>query len=587
MGCYAREGLLTMKRASNSAQAVRKTSCAKPVARRGTSADLVDGPKLKRRLQQTFRQCRRSGQPFAVLSLEMDGSEQIEPTWEARANAIGFCIARVLRKGDFLARPGPREYVALLSGLQGAQAGGQVATRILEAVAGGPYGDEAAAPPTVSIGMTFYPRAEVADGDQLLHQARKAVQRAKQAGKNRFCIFDPVLDGLGPSRRDCVQRIAKAHAANEFAMYYQPKVNMSTGTVIGAEALIRWQHPERGLLLPAQFLPLIEDDPLALTLGEWTINEVLTQMEAWLSKRLELAVSVNIGPRVLQQYDFADRVRALLSKHRKIKPSNLELEIKGMSALNDLPRLSKVLEECRKMGVSVAIDDFGAGHASLSDIKQLPANILKIDASFVRDIVSDSKDRSILEGVLSAAASFKGQSVAMGVENVDQGALLLRLGCELAQGYGIAPPMRARELPRWISLWRPDPRWTDAFSIEIVEDTYCTIVAEHRSWIEAIEAFVKGESKTEPQQAIHDCRFGLWLVEEGRMERCAQPILDAVAVLHLRLHAMSKVVLDQHAQGNITACMAALDELKSFEDRLLRRLRKAKAGSRKIRRAAA
>ncbi|MGA3134168.1 MAG: EAL domain-containing protein [Terracidiphilus sp.] len=572
-----------MKRASNSAQAVRKASRVKPAAR----ADLADGAKLKRRLQQTLRQCRRSGQPFAVLSLELNGSEQIEPAWDARSRAIAGCIGRVLRKGDFLARPGLREYVALLPGLQGAQAGEQLAARVLEAVTGGPHCGEAAVPLTVSIGITFYPQAEVADGKQLLHQARKAVQRAKQAGKNRFCIFDPVLDGLGPSRRDCVERIAKALAANEFAMYYQPKVNMSTGTVIGAEALIRWQHPERGLLLPAQFLPLIEDDALALTLGEWTIDEVLTQMERWLSKKLELAVSVNIGAPVLQQYDFADRVRALLSKHRKIKPSSLELEIKGMSALNDLPRLSKVLEECRRMGVSVAIDDFGAGHASLSDIKQLPANILKIDASFVRDIVSDSKDMSILEGVLSAAASFKGQSVAMGVENVDQGMLLLRLGCELAQGYGIAPPMRARELPGWISLWRPDPRWADAFSIAIAENLFSTIATEHRSWIEAVEAFVKAKSTTEPQQSIHDCRLGVWLEEECRMERSAQPILDAVAILHLRLHAMSKVVLDQHAQGNIKASKAALDELKSLEDRLLRRLRKANAGSQKIRRAAA
>jgi len=569
-----------MKKKSDSAQIRKKASRIKQAARPNGRGELADGPRLKRRLQQNLRQGRRTGQAFAVLSLEVEGSSGADQMEAAGCNpaAVGVCISRVLRKGDFLARPNPCEYVALLPGLQEAQAGAQTIARVLEALAGNIEGGEAAMPVAVSAGMTFYPQAEAADADQLLQQARKARQRAKQVGRNRYCIFDPVLDGLGRCRRECVERIAKAHAAHEFAMYYQPKVNMSTGTVIGAEALIRWQHPERGLLPPAQFLPLIEDDPLAVTLGEWTIDEVLTQMEQWLSKGLELAISVNIGPRVLQQYGFADRVRALLAKHRKIKPSNLELEIKGSTALDDMLRLSKVLEDCRRLGVSVAIDDFGAGHASLNDIKRLPANILKIDASFVCDILDSAKDRSILEGVLNAAASFDRQSVAMGVENADQGAVLLRLGCELAQGYGIAPPMRARELPRWISVWRPDPRWADAFSIQIAEDLFDDTAVEHHSWIEAIEAFVKGRSRTEPQLGIRDCRFGKWLEEEGRMGRGAQPILDAVVILHLRLHAMSREVLNQHARGNIQGSLAGLGELTSLQDRLMHRLRKAKLG---------
>ena len=574
-----------MKRTAKSTQIARKVLRVRHRAHGDAGLDLADGPKLKRRVQQTLRQCERGGQPFAVLALEVDtaaGADPIRPPAAERTSAIDACIRRILRKGDFLAQPAQHEYVALLPGLEGTLAGGQLAARVLDVAAEG-LRSETSRPVLLSAGITFYPQAEPVAAEQLLQQARKAAQRAGQSGKNRFCIFDPVLDGLGQSRHDCVQRIARALAGHEFAMFYQPKVNMSSGTVIGAEALIRWQHPERGLLLPAQFLPLIEDDPLALALGEWTMDEVLRQMEQWLAKNLELTISVNVGARVLQQHNFADRIRALLAKHRNVKPSNLELEIKGTSALDDLPRLTKVLEECRRLGVSVAIDDFGAGHASLSDIKQLPANILKIDPSFVHDIVNDSTNANILEGVLSAAASFDRQSVAMGVENADQGALLLRLGCELAQGYGIAPPMQARELPRWIVKWRPDPRWADAFSMEIAEDMFNRTAGEHNSWIDAIEGFVKGDSAIEPQLGIRDCRFGVWLEEECRTKRGTLPILDAVAILHLRLHAKSKEVLGHHARGNLKASMAGLGELKSLQDRLLRRLRKGKKSVPKLR----
>jgi EAL domain-containing protein (putative c-di-GMP-specific phosphodiesterase class I) len=312
---------------------------------------------------------------------------------------------------------------------------------------------------SASLGVTFYPQVDGIDADQLQRQADQAMYQAKLAGKNRYHVFDAEQDRSMRGHHATLTHIRQALAHHELVLYYQPKVNMRTGQVIGAEALIRWQDPEKGLLLPALFLPVIENHPLAIEVGEWVIHSALTQMQQWHTLGLDIAVSVNVCARQLQQMDFVVRLQEILAAHPELAPSCLELEVLETSALEDITWVSQVIGQCHDMGVKFALDDFGTGYSSLTYLKRLPVSLLKIDQSFVRDMLDDPDDLAILKGVIGLAAAFRRQVIAEGVETVAHGVALLQLGCELGQGYGIARPMPAADLPAWVATWRPDVRW--------------------------------------------------------------------------------------------------------------------------------
>jgi EAL domain-containing protein (putative c-di-GMP-specific phosphodiesterase class I) len=228
---------------------------------------------------------------------------------------------------------------------------------------------------------------------------------------------------------------------------------------MGAEALIRWQHPQRGLLPPAAFLPLIGEHPVSIRLGEWVIGAALRQMERWQASGLTITVSVNIAANHLQQDGFALRLGELLAEHPTVAPHSLELEVLETSALEDIQRVSQIMRDCQALGVRFALDDFGTGYSSLTYLKRLPAEMLKIDQSFVRDMLADPDDLAIVQGVIGLATAFRREVIAEGVETVAHGQSLLGLGCHFAQGYGIARPMPGSEIPQWVANWRPDAAW--------------------------------------------------------------------------------------------------------------------------------
>ena len=210
------------------------------------------------------------------------------------------------------------------------------------------------------------------EAEQLLRQADQAMYQAKMAGKNRYHVFNIEQDRSVRGHHESLDHIRHALDQQEFVLHYQPKVNMRNGQVIGAEALIRWQHPQQGLLTPSVFLPVIENDPLAVDIGEWVIHTALTQMDLWHTQGLDLPVSVNVGARQLQQPNFVTWMAQTLAQHPHIRPSCLELEILETSALSDMAGVSQVIEACRAMGVMFALDDFGTGYSSLTYLKRLP-----------------------------------------------------------------------------------------------------------------------------------------------------------------------------------------------------------------------
>jgi diguanylate cyclase (GGDEF)-like protein/PAS domain S-box-containing protein len=418
---------------------------------------------LADRLQQAMAHTQRSELIMAVAFLDLDGFKAVNDQY---GHAVGDKLLiklaqrmkRTLREGDTLARIGGDEFVIVLTDLHHTSECEPLLQRLLAAAAEPVNFDEYMLEVSASIGVTLYPQ-DGSDADQLLRHADQAMYLAKQAGKNCYHLFDIAKDVAVKHQRETLEHIRTALHNNEFVLFYQPKVHMRTGKVIGAEALIRWQHPQYGLLPPAAFLPVIENHLLSIELGEWVIETALDQMTEWEVMGLEIPVSVNIGAIQLQQSNFAERLEELLILHPAANPRNLELEILETSALEDITQVSAVINACKILGVSFALDDFGTGYSSLAYLKKLPAQVLKIDQSFVRDMLEDTDDLAIIKGIVGLAAAFHRTVLAEGVETIAHGEILLAMGCELAQGYGIARPMPAAALPEWIKTWQPDKAW--------------------------------------------------------------------------------------------------------------------------------
>ena len=422
---------------------------------------------LADRLQQAMVQCAREGNSLAVVFLDLDAFKAINDKHGHDAGdqllmQLSRRMKEALRETDTLARMGGDEFVAVLAGLADGTDCELLLARLLQAASdpvmvsgkSGPVNLQVSA----SIGVTMYPQ-DSSDADLLLRHADQAMYAAKQAGKNRYHVFDLANDAAIQTQRESLEHIRYALENDQFVLFFQPKVNMRTGQVIGAEALIRWQHPSLGLLSPAAFLSVIEDDPLIVDLGEWVIDTALRQMSVWQREGMDLRVSVNIGARQLQQEDFALRVQQMLNQHPSVAPHCLQLEVLETSAMQDMAQVGATMAACHASGVSFALDDFGTGYSSLSYLKHLPAECLKIDQSFVRDMLEDPGDLAIVIGVIGLAKAFGRQVIAEGVETSAHRDLLLSVGCELGQGFGIAKPMPAHLLPVWVANWQSMATW--------------------------------------------------------------------------------------------------------------------------------
>ncbi len=423
---------------------------------------LPNRTQLAERMRQGIEQAQRTACWMAVCYLDLDAFKTVNETFGQEVGdqllvKVGECLRARLCGGDTVARTGGDEFTLLLMGAKSIE---ELERFIhdLQANLSEPFClDAATVTLSACIGITIYPQ-DNADPDTLLRHADQAMVLAKQSGRGRCKHFDLEDNRRARARQDTIKRMRTALAQREFVLYYQPKVNLKQSTVIGAEALIRWQHPERGLLPPGMFLPEIEGDELMIELGDWVIDEALSQMARWRAEGLDLTVSVNVAAQQLAQENFIDRLRELLHIHPTTAAGRLELEVLETSKLDDIGKVEQIIVACRQLGVGFSLDDFGTGYSSLTYLRRLSADTLKIDQSFIRDMMEDPGDLAIVSGVIGLAAAFQRKVIAEGVETVAHGKLLLSLGCFLVQGYGIARPMPAHDLPAWTKSW-PDPAW--------------------------------------------------------------------------------------------------------------------------------
>ena len=507
-----------------------------------------------------------SGRALALIYIDLDNFKTINDRFGREASdqlliALAGNLKRTLREGDTLGRLGGDEFVVILPEISATDAPGASVERLLGA-ATGPFSlDGETLTLTATAGATFFPQAQEVDADQLLRQADQAMYEAKLAGKARFQIFDPVQAWTLRGRHAELERIRQGLVAGEFQLYYQPKVNMATGSLIGAEALLRWQHPERGLLPPGLFLQVIEENDLAIEMGEWVMNTALSQLEEWQAQGHHIPVSVNVSARHLQSPDFLERLSGILRDHPNADPACLELELLETSTLQDMPQVSRIIDACHAKGMSIAIDDFGTGYSSLTYLKRLPANVLKIDQSFVTDMLDDPDDLSILQGVLGLATAFRRVPIAEGVETTEHGILLLKLGCQLAQGYGIARPMPAVNLPGWYAGWKTEPEWVGVQPISPFDWPLLVAEVEVRSWSRALERYLQGHRAAPPELDERKCRFGEWLEEEKSSRRGRSKAVETLEKLHAQSHKLARDAIQLHEQARHAQSADRLKEI--------------------------
>jgi diguanylate cyclase (GGDEF)-like protein len=528
------------------------------------------------RLEQAIRHYPRRRQPFAVVSIELDGFKKINDrhgrvVGDQVLSSLTAGMQRVLRRGDLLARLCGQHFAAILLDATNVQDSVPVITRLLDAATEPVQAAEGVVYATASIGVAFYPQDAVIDAGALLDQAVAAMRQAKRAGRNLYHFSEASSFTAKTPLGERIEQVRRALQAREFALFFQPTVSLSHGRVVGVEALIRWRHPERGLLTPGEFLPAIEEDHLAIEVGEWVIESALMQMEEWREKSVLLPVSVNIGAHHFSQPDFAERLRGLLNRFPEALRATLGLEIHG-AASADAARLEPTVKACRAMGLTVALDDFGSSRSSLSDLKLLSANAVKIDALFVRDLLDHPEDVAMMEGILGIADAFQRPCVAKGVESLEQGLLLLRLGCEYVQGYATGCPMEANDLPAWIAEWRPDPLWAEVNTSGVEERLIAYTSVEHHAWIAHLQAWLEGQRECAPRLSRHQCQLGVFIDGEEQAGRNYRPAFQALAALHWRMHAVGSGIVKLHAQGKTAEALSRLGELPALLEKQLEQL---------------
>jgi diguanylate cyclase (GGDEF)-like protein len=403
---------------------------------------------LDDRLNQAAARCERDGGRAALLFIDLDGFKPINDTFghpvgDAVLKEVAQRLLLQSRDSDTVARSGGDEFVLLLESRVDATAAAQVAQRIVEAISA-PYligGREAAL--SCSIGIVLMP--DHGPRDKLIAHADAAMYTAKRNGGAGHAFFEPHMGHAAAEQMELQRDLRRAVERGQMSLHYQPKVDALSGAVTGLEALLRWQHPTQGPVSPALVVPIAERFGLINALGNWVIDEVCRQQQAWREQGLRLRVALNLSVHQLRQDDLVSRIEQALHRHG-IEPDMLMLEITETVAMEDAAATQRIFDGLAELGVQLSIDDFGTGYSSLAYLRKLPARQLKVDRSFIADLGTDKDARAVVDAVLRLARALDLRVVAEGVETAAQRDILLELGCDELQGFLLARPMPAADV---------------------------------------------------------------------------------------------------------------------------------------------
>jgi diguanylate cyclase (GGDEF)-like protein/PAS domain S-box-containing protein len=411
--------------------------------------DLPNRMLLKDRLAQAIALSRRRRNQLGVLYLDLDRFKNINDslghtTGDKLLQSVAQRLGACLRGSDTLSRVGGDEFVVMLSDVASAEESAVAARRILTTLTLPHIIAEHELHVSVSIGICNYP-ADGLDADRLISSGEAAMYQAKKNGRNNYQFFTQEMNAGAIDRQVLEGDLRRALERQEFVLHYQPKMNLETGAIIGAEALIRWEHPDRGRVSPAQFIPIAEDSGLIVPIGQWVLREACTQARTWMDAGLPpIPMAVNISSIEFRNPEFLASLGTIL-KETRWDPRHLEIELTESVLMQNSESSVSVLQALKAMGVQLALDDFGTGYSSLSYLKRFPIDALKVDQSFVRDINADSGGSTIVDAVISIGKSLKQRVIAEGIETREQLAFLRAHHCDEGQGYYFSPPVIAEQ----------------------------------------------------------------------------------------------------------------------------------------------
>jgi diguanylate cyclase (GGDEF)-like protein/PAS domain S-box-containing protein len=418
------------------------------------------------RLRQAIALAHRRSTKLALLFLDLDGFKHINDSLghligDKLLKSIAARLVNCVRASDTVSRQGGDEFVVLLSEITHSSDAAITAKKILQAVAEPHYIDQHDLRVTTSIGLSVYPD-DGFDAETLLKNADTAMYQAKENGRQNYQFFKPAMNVRAVERQSIEESLRRALDRRELTVHYQPKIDLNTGEITGAEALVRWNHPERGPIPPAQFIPVAEDCGLILPIGNWVLHEACRQTRAWADAGLSLAtIAVNISAIEFRNEHFLDGVFAIL-QDTGLNPRRLELELTETVLMKRAESTESVLKNLRARGIHLAVDDFGTGYSSLSYLRKFPVDSLKIDQSFIRQITATRDDTAIVAAVIGMGRSLNLRVIAEGVETRTVLEFLQAHQCDEAQGYYFSRPLPAQEFARFlrtgISLWSADRR---------------------------------------------------------------------------------------------------------------------------------
>lgn len=517
---------------------------------------------LADRLQIALAQAKRRGESLAVCLMDLDGFKPVNDSLGHQAGdqllqEIGRRLQETLRLEDTAARTGGDEFALVIGGLKASGEIERTLQRLLQAIAAPILINGQSVRVSASIGVTLFP-GDVGDADQLLRHADQAMYRAKDEGKNRYHLFDPAIVTQARAKQGLLRKIEEALERGQFALHYQPKVDCRKGCVAGLEALVRWEHPVLGLRSPGEFLPLIEQDDLIIRLGEWVLTRALDQMQEWDAAGISVPVSINISARHFLRANFHQHLGRTLLRYPPHLLRLLEIEIVETAALEDINLASELIREFGTHGIGFALDDFGTGYSTLIHLKRLAVSTLKIDQTFIRDMLDDPGDLAIVQGIIGLANAFQEKVVAEGVESIEQTLMLLELGCDVMQGYGIARPMPAARVAGWLAGFQADPRWQAATGGYPLRSDFELLLMEvaHRHWLEQL--LTKGSETPHPagRPELGACRLSQWFRSDGEQRYGKLPEFRELELMHGDVHRQAENYIaavgeaDHHASAD-------------------------------------
>jgi len=530
------------------------------------------------RFNQAIAHSKRKKTNLAVCFLDLDHFKPVNDNYGHEVGdqlliEVADRITHCIREEDTVSRQGGDEFAILLNDIASFTQCEQTLERIHISLAQPYIIDEYPHKISASSGITLYPD-DKGDIDTLLRHADNAMYQAKQLGRDRYHLFNTEQDQEVVQKHHHLAEIEQALVNNDLTLYYQPKVNMVSGEVTGVEALIRWIHPEKGLIPPIDFLPLIDSTDLEIRIGDWVINQALTQLDNWQHQGIKFEVSVNIASHHLQSERFIEKLDEALAEHPTVDSRHLQLEILESSALGDLQTVSNIINACQNaLGLSIALDDFGTGYSSLTHLRRLSADMIKIDQIFVRDMLDDPSDYTIIDGIIALCGSFNRDVIAEGVETTNHGLMLLVMGCEKAQGYGIAKPLPAEMIPQWLANYTPNQEWmlcgNKLRSIKDNKEKLFRLITDHwkQRFVNNVQSLPE-ELMDWPIMDKKHCPCGSWIKRVKKEHIFEKKGLELLEEAHNEVHFTAYAIFTKYQDGYVDEARAMLPELHIAFDKM-------------------